>query len=278
MFGVILMSISTFLDEIFSSFGKRKVTEGFLSKYSTGFIQVLGGLVFFLLISIFKNNSFVFQVASLPTFLPRLLLEILQAHAMMTGLIAADRSTFGFIRVGTVPLLLVVDIVLGYTLSSAQLWGVAVIVFCFLFVFFGKAFSKVGSTWVIFGTVNAVVTLSLYKYNITHFNSVVGEQTIVQLVVLLYFFGMAVFSARENPMKFLKDKIYLFQAIVNGLSDLAGSFAYSYGAASIILSAKRSSEALWASLSGGFYFMERKVWWKLLIASLLILGLILLAF
>lgn len=278
MLGIFLMSVSTFLDEIFSSFGKRRVIDGYLSKYSTGFIQMLGGSLFFILIVIFKNDSFVLQVASLPTFLPRLLLEIFQAHAMMTGLIIADRSTFSFIRVGTVPLLLLVDIILGYSLSLSQIFGMGVIILCLLYVFLGRTINKFGSKWIIVSTINAVVTLSLYKYDITHFNSVVGEQSVVQLVVLLYFLIMAIFIARENPFRFLRKKEYILQAFINGLSDLAGSFAYSYATASVILSAKRSSEALWATISGGFYFREKKMLWKFLIVGFLALGLVLLVF
>lgn len=278
MFGVSLITISTFFDEILSSFGKKKVLAGNLSKYSIGFIQMIGGLVILGLIALVKRETFVFQTGSWPTFLPRLILEILQAHAMLTGLMLADRSTFGFIRVGTVPLLLLVDIVLRYTISLPQLVGMVIILMSIFLIFFGPKINKTGSKWVIISAVNAVATLSLYKYNITNYNSVIGEQSIIQLAVILYFIAMAVFVGQENPFRYLKDKIYLTQSIINGLSNLAGSFAYAYGAASVILSAKRSSEVLWATASGGLYFREKGLAYKAIIVSLLILGLVLLVF
>ncbi|MBI4050460.1 MAG: hypothetical protein HY396_00590 [Candidatus Doudnabacteria bacterium] len=276
LYGVFLSALGTFFGELASSFGKRKVKEKDLSPYSMAFVQTVGALVLFGLWILVKQDSFVFQTASLKTFLPRLVLEILQLQAMVFGLINADRSTFTFLRVGTVPLLLTVDVILGYALSWFQIIGIAIIASTFLVVFVAPQVKKVGTRWVVFGMFNAVATISLYKYDITHFNSVAAEQIFIIIPTLIYLFFMARIMAQENPFTFFRRASYIGQALFEGGGSVSINFAYVFAPASVITAAKRSTEVLWGVLAGWLYFREKSPFFKFSLFILLSGGLILL--
>src|SRR3989344_8721126 len=128
MFGILLASISSAFSELSDSIGKKKTTERAYSHYTFGFLSVLGGALFLLIVG-FVHNDFMFSLASLPTFLPRLVLEVLQAHVTIEAIVRADRSDFGHIRTLTIPLLLAVDLMLGYGVSTSQMLGMGII-FC----------------------------------------------------------------------------------------------------------------------------------------------------
>ena len=115
----------------------------------------------------------------------------------------------------------------------------------------------------LFTAVNAVATLSLYKYDITHFNSVETEQVLVQLVLLIYFFVLAVVVARENPFTFLRKRAFIAQASASGLATSFTSYAYIFAPASIITAALRASAVLFSVVSGEYYFKEKRLLLKI---------------
>ena len=205
-------------------------------------------------------------------------MEILQFHVTLLAIFRADRSTFGFVRVGTVPLLLLVDFVLAYAIKSTQVVGVGLIILSFLVIFAGRQIGRRGIALVIFTALNAVITLSLLKYDITHFNSLTAEQLLISLIVLLYFLLSSIFVKKINPFSYFRERVFLAQSITAGLGFVLESFAYVFAPASIILAAKRGSVVLWSTLSGNIYFGERKLFLKLFVAVLLISGIVLLAF
>lgn len=278
MFGLLLTLAATFFGEAHDSIGKRAVSEGRQSIYTMGFLSLLWGFLFFLFIIVFIRQEFLFSLDSLPTFLPRAILEVVLAHVSMLAITRADRSTFSLIRIGTLPLLLATDLVLGYSMSAWALTGVSVIVAAFLFVFWSHAVSKTGIGYVVFTAVTAAATLSLFKWNITHFNSVEAEQSSILLILLGYFFVMARYKAGENPLLFLRRPLFLFQSLAAGLAEVLMSFAYLFGTASVITAAKRGLSVLFAILSGNLYFNERNLVAKLAIFLFLVVGLLLLAF
>ncbi len=277
MFGIILTSLGSFLSEVSDSIGKDQVFRREQSLYAMGFLQLFFGGLIFLGLAIFKPGAFIFQWASWPTFLVRVILEIVQAHITVSAIAAADRSTFSFIRVGTIPLLLGVDAMLGYTLKGTQLLGFGIITLALLVTFLNHGIKKAGLWFVLASTINAVITISLFKYDITHFNSVVAEQLIIMIIVLGYFIYGAMRRAHENPFKLLRKSLFFTQSFAYGAGEIAQSFAMSFAPASIIIAAKRSSAVLWSLLSGNLYFKEKGLFIKLFIALLLVGGLILLA-
>ena len=85
-----------------------------------GFLFIFWGAIFFLGV-IFWKNSFDFSMASLPTFIPRIFIEIVLASIVLRATVVADRSTFSFMRTITLPLLLLVDLFVGYSVSPMQI-------------------------------------------------------------------------------------------------------------------------------------------------------------
>lgn len=271
------MSIGTFFEEISTLLGKKLVEARTQSIAMMGFLQMLGGTVLFLLIVLIKRESFVFSFASLPTYLVRLILEIIQAHTTILAIVRTPRTTFGFVRTLTIPALLMVDIVLGYPIGTFQIIGMAVIILTMFVLFSNHGFERKGSGLVLFTALNAVATLSLYKYHITRFNSVVGEEMPIFIVLCLYFMIYAYMQSGENPLRIFRQPKMLAQTLSQGIGVGFESFAFALAPASVILAVKRSSAILWAVISGNRYFNEKQFYIKLLGFIALAFGIVLLA-
>jgi hypothetical protein len=82
--------------------------------------------------------------------------------------------------------------------------------FFIIFNFFASWFKKQGVLLSLLTSFMAVATITLYNYDITYYNSVAAEQTLIYLILLVFLVGMAFFKAKENPFAFLKQKIYFF--------------------------------------------------------------------
>ncbi|MBI5728809.1 MAG: hypothetical protein HY983_00995 [Candidatus Magasanikbacteria bacterium] len=277
MIAILLIAFGSCLTEVSDSIGKNEVGHGRQSLFMMGFLQLVAGAFIFLLLILVKPALFVFSWFSLPTFIARAILEVILAHITILAVTTADRSTFSFIRLGTVPLLLVADIILGFHLRPTQLFGLLLLLVTLLLVFVNPAISKKGVGWVGASTLMAAVTIALYKYDISHFNSVLAEQFITYLIVLGYFFVRACWHDSQHFFRLFSKPLYLLQAAAQGLGGVAESYAYSLAPASVILAAKRSTAVMWAIGSGSLYFREKHILVKLSVFILLVGGLILLA-
>ncbi|HEY9584293.1 MAG TPA: hypothetical protein VJI33_01830 [Candidatus Paceibacterota bacterium] len=274
MFGFLLVIGSSFLSEISDIIGKKKMKSGEVSIYTTGFLTLVFGVLFFLFTA-FSGGSFRFSVDSLPTLITRIILEIILSWVTITALARANRSTFGFIRTLTIPLLLIADLIIGYAISPKQIFGIIIITAIIAsFIILSGRFEKRGLGLLLLSSTLPVATLSLYKYNISNFNSVEAEQIIVSSALTIFFLLMALFKAKENPFKFLLKPVFFLQAMAVGLASVIGSFAYLFLLPSIVIAVSRSSAVLFATLSGDFYFKENKPWLKLFIAIGIVIGLI----
>lgn len=275
MFGVIIIFFSTFFDEIVNSINKVKLNQGRISVYSIGVINYLAATLFFVIVDVVKWE-FHFSRASLPTLIVRAIMEVALSWLALSAVAKADRSTFGFVRVATVPLLLIVDFLLGYKISGWQTIGIGVIIFSLFLVFSYQGVKKQGAWLSLATAVLAVATISLYKYDITHYNSVATEQAIIQLILLVSLTGLAFFKAKENPFGFFKQKIYFFQTLINAVPSFLNSYAYIFAPASVILSAYRSSAVFWSVVFGKVYFKEEHLLIRAVCLILLLGGIILL--
>lgn len=276
MWGVLLTSVSALFGEIFASISKYEYTNGKESIYTIGFFSLLGGTLLFALLSFFIEGAFYFSLASLPTFIPRVFFVMLHEHFILRALTIADRTTFSFIRVSTIPLLVGIDMILGYTLSAWQLIGIGFIFLALILLLQTHTLGTRGSGFLFIAGINAVITISLYKYNITHFNSVAAEQITVSLILMLYFLVGAYFVAKENPLALLRKPVFFGQALAQGVGSVLDSFAYVFAPASIIVAANRCAAMAWSVVSGRIYFQEGNVLIKLLSMLFLALALILL--
>lgn len=275
MFGILLISAGTLFSEVSTSIGKDQVGKHKESIYTMGFLSLFFGVIFFF-ISALVRGSFVFSLASLPTFSIRCVLEIIQAHFTMRALTTADRTTFGFLRIITIPLLLLVDLFIGYAITPTQIMGIILLVLTLVFLLMNHGISKKGSGLVIFTAINAVITLSLFKYNITNFNSVEAEEGIIFMLIMIYLFFSAKYIAKENPFSFLKKRLFFAESMTAGFASVLESFAFVFAPASIMLAAKRSASILWTIISGNVFFKEKHPIIKIIAFAFIIIGIILL--
>ncbi len=276
MIGILLAGISSALQEVSDSIGKKEVHDGVISYYTFGFLNLLFGTLFLIAYS-FLFHDFVFVAASLPTFLPRVGLEVLQAHLTVLAVTTADRGSFGFVKTLTIPLLLGADILFGYAVSGMQILGIGIILASVFILVIDEWRHMKGRWFLIASAFNAAATLSLFKYDITHFNSVAAEQSIIMSILMLYFFLCAVIVCRENPFAFLRHRVFVVQTTSSGLSGTISSFAYLFAPAAVITTGLRATAVLFAMLSGKFYFHEKGFLLKVVLFCLIVLGLILLA-
>src|SRR3989344_7576364 len=109
MLTLILIFSATFFEEVSSVFTKKGISDHKESIYVAGFLNSFFITLWFLAIILYRNN-FVFSLDSLPFFGLRMLIEFVLLTIGLKAIATADRTTFSFIHSGTVPLLLVIDL------------------------------------------------------------------------------------------------------------------------------------------------------------------------
>lgn len=275
MFGIILALFAALFLEVSCDIGKKEICNKRESIYTMGFLSLFWSLIWFALIILYKR-SFVFSLASLPTFLPRAVLEVALACISYKAISQADRSTYGFLRILTIPLLLVTDLWLNYTIALGQFIGIFLITGTLLIALLKKGVNKKGAFWVLLSAIGAVFTITLYKYDITNFNSVEAEQFLILLILMICFFFSSLKAEKRNPFKLIFRRPFALQSLASGTASVIGSFAYVFDSASIIATAERSAAILWSVSAGRFYFHEKNLVFKVMISVLLIAGIILL--
>src|SRR3989344_1215301 len=276
MLGVILATIGGLFEEASSAIGKFEVSKHRESVYSMAFLGMFWGVFFYLGIGIFRH-SLVFSLASLPIFLTRAVFEIIQVYVSTYATIKSDRSTFAFVRTITIPLLLAVDLFLGYAFKENQIVGITLIIGVFILLLLNKGIKKDGMILTVFSAVNAVITISLFKYDILHYNSVEAEQTLMFAILLSYFFGADIVRAKENPLRLLVKPIFFAQSATQGIATVLSGFAFLFAPPSVIIAASRSSAIVWSVVSGNRIFKEDHIVLKIVLLALCIVGIIFLS-
>ena len=135
MIGILLIAAGEFFGEIGASIGKYEMAHKKESIYAVGFLDAIWTTLFLMIIAFLRNADFVFSFQSLPTFITRAVLEVVLVFVSIHAVLKADRSTFSFLRTLTIPLLLVVDIALGYNISLLQIIGTSIAVIAVLILF-----------------------------------------------------------------------------------------------------------------------------------------------
>lgn len=277
MFGVFLQAIGSLFEEISCTIGKREVQRGHESIFMMGFLQLSAASILFLALIALGLEKFTFSMESLWTLGPRAVLEIFQIHFTLLALGSSDRTTFGFVKIGTIPSLLLIDFALGYAINPAQIAGMLLMLGVFTFIFSRGVVNKKGLALVIFSTLNAVMTITLYKFDVAHYNSVGAEQLIIYTVLLIYLYIWIRLNTHERPLKYLTRPICLVQAFTDGIGAITGSFAILFAPASVVIAARRAAGVLWSTLSGIAVFKESHKKTKLFVAFVLMVVLVLLA-
>ena len=124
--------------------------------------------------------------------------------------------------------------------------------------------------------VNASVTITLFKYNITHFNSVATEQLIMLLMLAIAYFILAkVF--KERILHVFCKPLLVTEAVSLGGSGLLTSFAYACIPASMAITISRSLSVFWSVVFGKAYLEEIHLIPKLIGCVVVVPGIFLLA-
>jgi hypothetical protein len=275
MFAIAILFASTLLQETSDSLGKKAVKARRETIYNLAFLGIFWSLVFLVIIALLGAPLRV-TTASLPTLVPRIILEATLAYVGAEAIVRADRSTMGFLRLLTIPLLLIVDILLGYHLTTVQFVGIA-IMFCGLFLaFHHNPRGKKGAGLVILGALISVATASLYKWDVTHYNSIAGEQIVLYSYLLTFFYVQSMRHSRVSPLQLLVRPRSGPQALSSGLSSAIESFAIGFAPASVVISLKRSFALMWSIFFGHTYFHERGLQRKAYSGVILVTGLVML--
>jgi len=272
MVGFLLTILASFLAESSTSIGKAEIKSKKESILSFMFLNLFFVFILFLAIAIINPASFIFSFKSLPTFSLRVILELLQTYIAIKAIATADRTTFSFIRTITIPLLLLVDVILGYALSLNQILGVSILFIALLLSFVDHSIKKKGLWLVLFTAVNSVATISLYKYNITHFNSFIAEQLVITFFVIGVALIALIIKEKKNPFKLLLKKPFFFQSFLQGAAAIVESLAYTFLPASIVVAIARASGMIWSTVSGRVYFKEKHILHKFAIVAIIIVG------
>ena len=272
MLAVAMIFASTLLHETADTMGKKAVKKRRETVYSLAFLGIFWSLVF-LVAAALLGAEFVVTGASLPILIPRIILEAVLAYIGAEAIVRADRSTLGFLRLLTIPLLLVVDIILGYRLTTWQFIGIGLMFGGLLLAFHHNPRGKKGAGLALLGAVIGVATASLYKWNITHYNSVVGEQVIMFSCLLLFFYVQSVRHSHTSPLRLLLRPRSGAQSLAGGLGAAIEGFAYQFAPASVIIALKRSLALMWSIVFGHTYFHEKSFRRKVYSGAVLLAGL-----
>ena len=269
MFGVLLIWLGEFFEETSAIAGKKEFSAHKEDVYVYGFLQIFAVLITFLLMLAFTPGSMMFSWASLPTLSIRVVFEIIQCYTAIVALKLADRSTMGVVRSGTIPLLLAVDILMGYSVSPLQFAGILALFVPILLAVKGKVVNRKGLKYVLLATVLPVITSTLYKYNISNFNSVAMEGTIV-FSALLIFWSVMNIARKQNPFKYLRDPQVVVQSRSIAVASVLISVAFMYSIPSLLIAVKRASAVFWSTLSGVYIFSEKKAFAKFCVAGVML--------
>lgn len=278
MFGLLLIFLSSIFGEAAGSIGKREVALKKETIYSLGFLDLLWGTAFFFAYALATDEAFRFSLESLPTFLSRAFIELFLVYFALRAIVVADRSTFSFLRVITVPLLLGVDLALGYSISTPKIIGICTILAGFGVLYAAHGIRFKGAGYALGSSLLAVITISLYKYDITHYNSVVAEQGLMSLIIMVFYFFMSRVFFQENPFRLLATPVIFIQSFSSGVGSVFGSFAYLFAPASVILTANRCFSLLTSIVAGNLYFKEKHFAVKCVCFIFMAVGIGLLAF
>lgn len=276
MLGIILASLGALTEEVSTSIGKFQIQRRTEGVYTLGFFNAFWMFLILAAIAVIRPDKFVLSAACWPTLTVRIVVEVILAGFSLHAVALADRSSFSFIRSLTMPLLLLADLLLGYGIGLPQVAGMAIIILAVGLLYADHGLGRRGNGQALAAALLAAVTITLYKYDISHYNSVVAEQVVVLAALLVYVFIMALWHDRQDPLAMLFRRVFLFQSVTYAVGGVIESYAYAFGPASVILAAKRSSAVLWSVITGNRVFHEKRIGLKIAACLLVCVGITLL--
>lgn len=228
----------------------------------------------------FTEIQLYLNIESIPLLFIRLALEVVQSYITILALKHCDRSTYSIIRVVTIPLLICIDLLLGQKFSQNSLLGIGIMLISF--VWFNAKLKMIdfrGWKLALFTAINAAITISLFKFSVSHYhNSIEVDQFFIYSGILIFFM---VYNFRKNKTcalkEIFKNRHFTYQWISTWLANLISSYAFLYLNASEATTIKRWWEMFWSMLSGVFIFSEKHLNKKLVFAFCILGWLIIMA-
>ena len=278
MLWFILWLVGTFFEESTNSITKKQTLK--YNIYQVWIIISFFSLVFFLIYAIIKilflDKEIYINSNSYLLLAIRVCFEILQSYFTIIAINKSDRSTFSIIRIITIPLLIISDLILWYHFSILSLVWLWILLIAFVIIWFSK--NKINFNWwkyALFTAINAVITISLFKYSITiYWNSVEFDQFVVILSILIFYAFFLIKNKSKIPNIF-KDKLFLIQWVSMWISTILISFSYLFLNASIATAIKRWWEMFWSILFWYRIFGEKNLKFKLIMAIIIFIWLVL---
>ncbi len=259
LIGIILCWIWTLLTETNNSIQKIKTKKYHILKVwaITSFFWMLTFSTAIIYKLYFHNIELYFNQESLPFIIIRILLEIAQSYVTVMAIKYCDRSTFSFLRILTIPLLVIADIMLWYQFTNLSFIGIWIILLSFLV--FNTKKKSLNFKWrkfAIFTAINAVITLSLFKYSIAHFwNSLEIDQLIMTSAIFIFFLIYWAVKTKSFVLKpLIKEKIFIVQWLAIWLASMAISYSYLYLNASEATSIVRAWWIFWSIVAWILFF------------------------
>lgn len=274
MFALLLMALSNLMGETSDALGKSAMARRIESIYAYAFLNAFWSCIFLVLSCVFLGRAFKFSTQSLPIFLPRVVLEVCISTLGARAMSIADLSTMAFLRLITIPLLLFLDIILGYKISASEVLGIMLIFGTLIFLLGHRSLNPRGGRLIVLIGVLAAISITMYKYDISHYNSVAAEQGLIYMILMAYFTAAAWYHGRERTWGYLFRSRTEAQSLASGLSGALNSFAYAYVPASLALTFSRATEILFATLFGNKVFHEKKLGHKIAALGIVVVALI----
>lgn len=276
MFGLVFILIGTFFEETTSTIGKYEMKHHLERPFGMGFLNSVALLGIVLSTVVIRWDVLHFSVASIPTLAIRMVFEVIQGVSAVLAVKYAERSTFSFLRTMTIPLILIVDLMLGYVIQPVQIVGMLVIAAALLLLFMNHGIKKAGVWFVVANAVNAVVTTSLYKYNVTHFNSPEFEGLVSAVWYCGMFYILSHVYEKRHPFHLFTNRTLMAQSLSSGFAQFIEGYAYVFAPASVVMATKRSLNIVWSMLFGNKVFHEKHMIVKALTAAGCIVGIVML--
>lgn len=169
---IALLICASVLIEAAGTIGKIEIRKKIESVFSMSFLNMFWSFGVFGAILVFRPDAWRFSVASIPLLIIRLILDCFQVYWTGKALSLASRGTFGLVRTLTIPLVLLAEVALGYQLSALQLIGVSIVSLTLMLLGSLGDIEKKGIQYVLLSAINAAMTITLFKFSITHYNSI----------------------------------------------------------------------------------------------------------
>lgn len=274
---IILVFVGSIFAELSISIGKFESNNKAEGIYSMAFLNTLGAFLVFFTIFLLKHNTLTFSAASIPLVLLLIGFEFIQIRLANTAVIRADRSIVSLVKSLTIPLLIIVDVFMGYSLSMATIVGCTVLFSGIGIVFLHHTNKKQHLLYPVLSAVNSVITISIYKYLITNYNSVITQQLIIYGCLLIYSVFGIVYAEKTTISKIIKNKLRDSQIASSAFASVLFSFSYKFAPASLVVAVERSLLVLFSLISGRFQFKENVGKVRIFSAFMIITGLIIIS-